>query len=458
MTDETAQPGDTVPLRVVLHGARGRFLLALLLVEFGAGMQGIAYSTVLPVIARDLDGFALFGATLAAGNVAAVLMLSVAGAILARVRPGIVLLAATLLYVVGVACAVAAPSMAWVLAGSIIRGVAAGLLAGFAMGAIGGMFDERERPRVFGLFAFIWLVPSVVGPVLNAAITEWLDWRWALAWPAVIVLAGRAFMGAYIRAVPWERSSPRARPWAGIAVAAFLVVGSAASASTHPWAFAAFVASSLGAAIAIVVFLVHGVHDPRVRRVLIAFAALGAAFFGLYELLSLTVIEGLGSSLLWASVAVTAGLLAWTLAGLRPRPDARPDRAVTGPVLIVLGTVILLGVTALASGWIAIALVVIAAGLAGLGMGLAYPLLSSEPFSDAVPAVVVGPLISFAEVAGTAWAVLVGGGLYSSLHASVSGGAGLAPRAALLVVYAVLLVVAVAAVTVSATRRRATGA
>lgn len=51
------------------------------------------------------------------------------------------------------------------------------------LGAIETLYDDRERPRVFGLFALVWLLPSVVGPPLNAVITDWIDWRWALAWP-----------------------------------------------------------------------------------------------------------------------------------------------------------------------------------------------------------------------------------------------------------------------------------
>ena len=155
---------------MVFAGRRGRFLAALLLAEFGGAMQGIAYSTVLPVVAGDLGGFSLFGATLAAGPIAAVLMLSVAGAVLGRLRPGVVLFIATVGYVVGASMAVFAPSMEWVLAGTIVRGVAAGLLAGFGMGAIGALYDEVERPRVFGVFALIWLLPSLVGPLLNAAL------------------------------------------------------------------------------------------------------------------------------------------------------------------------------------------------------------------------------------------------------------------------------------------------
>src|SRR5687767_12978268 len=94
-----------VPLSTVLRGRRGFFLVALLLAEFGAAMQGIAYSTILPLVAEDLDGFGLFGATLAAGNIAAVAMLALAPRLLGRFRPGIVLFAATVLYVAGAALA-----------------------------------------------------------------------------------------------------------------------------------------------------------------------------------------------------------------------------------------------------------------------------------------------------------------------------------------------------------------
>ncbi|WP_091541138.1 hypothetical protein [Modestobacter sp. DSM 44400] len=61
----------TVPgtsLRAVFADRRGRLLLALLLAEFAAAVQGIAYITVLPLAARDLDGSRLYGATLAAGR------------------------------------------------------------------------------------------------------------------------------------------------------------------------------------------------------------------------------------------------------------------------------------------------------------------------------------------------------------------------------------------------------
>jgi len=440
---------ERVRLADILRGRRGRFLATLMLAEFAAAMQGIAYSTVLPVTARDLDGFALFGATLAGGSVAAVLMLSFTAPILQRVPPVRVLLAATALYVVGAGLAVFAPAMTWVLAGTVIRGVAAGLFGGFGLGAIGTLYDEAERTRVFGLFALIWLLPSVLGPPLNAMITDWIGWRWALAWPAVLVVLARILMGTTISAVPWtpERDRVPVSAGAGVTVAAALAVGGWGSTTSSIWGMAALAIGAGVAGFAIVAFLVRGTRGEA--RVLIAFALLCAAFFGAYELLSLTIIEGLGSTVLIASVAVTGGLLAWSLVGLKPRPDARPDRAVAGSVLVAGAFVLLiLGLWLGGSG--GIVTVIAGAVMAGAGMGAAYPLLSSESFTGSTAASTIGTMVAFAEIAATAWVALLAGGAYSALHSI-----GQPPAQALQIVFALVSVIAVASV-VCTTRRRGT--
>lgn len=442
----TTQRTDRIPLRRIFHGSRGAFLAALLLAELAAAMQGIAYTTVLPVIANDLDGYALFGATLAAGTVSAVLMLGFSAPLLARVRPGTVLLAATVLYVVGAAACTFAPTMSVVLIGSLIRGIAAGLMGGFGMGAIGGLYDGAERPRVMGLFALVWLLPSLVGPALNGVITEFAGWRWAIGWPAIAVVIARVFMGTAVRAIPWQRRDEPVRPVAGLVVTACLALGAWGSASSGPWAMAAFAVGVAGAGAAIVVFLVRG---GDAARVLITFAVLCAAFFGAYELLSLAVIEGFSFTVVWASAVLMAGLIAWSLAGLRPRPDARPDRAIVGMLLAVVATIALAVTVTAASGLIAIVLSVAAAGLAGWGMGLAYPLLSTEPFALSASATTAGALVAFAETAGTAWAALLGGGLYSALHT-----AGWMPRPALALVYGMFAVIGAAGVVLAVRRSR----
>ena len=182
-------------------------------------------------------------------------------------------------------------------------------------------------------------------------------------------------------------------------------------------------------------------------QLLLAFALLCAAFFGVYELLSLTIIEGLGSTVLVSSVALTGGLLAWSLVGLKPQPKARPDRAVLGPGLVLFACLLVIAAL-IVGGGAGVTTTIAGAVLGGVGMGAAYPLLSSEPFSTGRPAATVGTLIAFAETAATAWVAMLAGGLYSALH-----GQGWTPVGALQLVFVVLAGVALAATVLAAARR-----
>lgn len=440
----------TVSLREVFHGRRGFFLAAMLAAEFGGAMQGLAYATVLPVVARELDGFGLFGATLASGPIASVLMLSVTSAVLARVRPVQVLAIATVGYVVGALMTALAPAMIWVLAGTVVRGVAGGLIAGFGVGVIGALFDERERPRVLGLYAMIWLVPSLVGPLLNAGITEWVGWRWALAWPAVLVVSARIAMGRYVDLVPWDRSRELAHPGPGLLTALGLAAGAAGSAAPAPWGPVLLGGGVLASAVGTVVFLERTLAHRPLLRLFAPFTLVCAAFFGLYEVLSVIMLEGLGRTLVWSSAAVTGSLFAWALVGLKPRPHARPDVVVVGSVLILAGLAVITSAVLALEGTAAPVSVVAGGTIAGVGMGLAYPVLSSSLFDvpDSPRASTIGAASAFAETAGMAWAALVAGGIFSAAHL-----AGVEARPALGAALGPLVLVAAVAVVLSARRK-----
>lgn len=443
---------ETPRLRSLLSGRRGRFLVSLLLAEFAAAMQGVAYSAVLPIVARDLDGFALFGATLAAGPIATVAILSIAPRILGALRPTLVLLLSTGLFVAGAGMAVFAPTMGWVLGGTVIRGIAGALLGGFGMGALGTLYDGRERPRVFALFSLMWLLPSLAGPVINAVVAEWAGWRWALAWPAVAVVLARVLMGATISVVPDERANATTPVRTGIGLLVAALLGLAAWGSSIPgYAGAALLfGGATAAVIAIVAFLIRSLPMPG-GRILVAFAILCAAYFGISGLISLTMIEALQSTVLVSAVAVAAGLVAWSVVGLLPRPRRTPDPATLGTFLTGAGAAIIL-IAVIVGGVAGIALAIVGSTVSGIGMGLGYPILNSEPFDVGSSSQTVGALVLFAETAATAWISLVGGGAYSALHA-----AGWAPGAALNPIYAGLGIVAGAGTSIAACRRRRSG-
>jgi hypothetical protein len=374
-------------------------------------------------------------------------MLSFVPRILHRLSPTTVLLLSTSAFVVGAATTVLAPSMGWVLAGTIVPGAAGALLGGFGMGALGTLYNGRERPRVFALFALMWLLPSLAGPAINALITEWVGWRWALAWPAIVVVLARVLMGATISAVPDGRTSARVpvRAGVGLLVAALLGLGAWGSTMPRPVGPLVLAVGAAGGLVAIVTFLTRSLPRPG-GRVLVAFATLCAVYFGTSGLISLTMIEAVHSTLLIASAAVAGGLVAWSVVGLLPHPRRMPDPASLGMALVGAGAAIVVGgiVSAGAAG---IALVITGSTISGVGMGLGYPILNSEPFDVGSPSPTVGALVLFAETAATAWISIVGGGAYSSLHTS-----GWSPAGALTLIFTALVVAAVIG-TITAARR-----
>jgi hypothetical protein len=314
------------------------------------------------------------------------------------------------------------------------------VLAGFGLTVIGSLFDEVLRPRVLGLFALVWLLPALVGAPLNGLIAVSLGWRWAIAWPAVVVVVARVLVGRDLDLVHWDRSKPHNELGNGLLVLAGLVVASVASAAPASWAVAPFAAGLALAAVAscrAVRGLVHG--DRRRARAATTFLVLCLAYFGGSGLVSLAVIEGLRRGAVAGSVAVGAGLLTWAATGARP---PRADRRVLGLVLLASALAVEAVAQALPHG-AALAAAVLAWAVAGLGMGLSYPRLYAAPLdgSAAAELATIATGVEFAELTGTALGTLAGGGLYS-----LAGGLGISAGTAISIAFGLLAALAALAV------------
>ena len=117
------------------------------------------------------------------------------------------------------------------------------------------------------------------------------------------------------------------------------------------------------------------------------------------------------------AVAVSAGLVAWSLTGLAPWPAGpRPDPVTLGPALVALGLgLAAVSQTALLPASGALALLVAGSAVAGAGIGLAYPRLSSGALDGLDPARVapVATAVAFAETTAVVVGSLLGAGSWS---------------------------------------------
>ena len=75
-----------------------------------------------------------------------------------------------------------------------LQGVGAGALlpTGFTM--IADLYDRRTRAKVVGLFSTVWVISAIIGPVIGAAITQTISWRWTFYVNLPIGLAALALL------------------------------------------------------------------------------------------------------------------------------------------------------------------------------------------------------------------------------------------------------------------------
>ena len=82
------------------------------------------------------------------------------------------------LFLLGSALAGAALSMPWLIASRAIQGLGGGGLFVLALSVIGDVIPPQDRGKVQGVFASIFSVSSVVGPLIGGFFTEQASWHW----------------------------------------------------------------------------------------------------------------------------------------------------------------------------------------------------------------------------------------------------------------------------------------
>ena len=149
---------------------------AVALVTLGA-FENRATMTVLPTVARDLDGLWLFGAASAAPLVSFVVATVVAGAWADHRGPVRPLQAGMLVFTVSQVAMALAPGMAVFALGRFGSGISEALMDVSLTVLLARAMPEELRAKVFAAFAAAWVLPSLVGPPVAGLLTEVLSWR-----------------------------------------------------------------------------------------------------------------------------------------------------------------------------------------------------------------------------------------------------------------------------------------
>jgi MFS family permease len=409
---------------------------AVALVTLGA-FENRATMTVLPTVARDLDGLWLFGAASAAPLVSFVVATVIAGAWADHRGPVRPLQAGMAVFAVSQVLMALAPGMVLFTLGRFGSGIAEALMDVSLTVLLARALPEELRAKVFAAFAAAWVLPSLVGPPVAGLLTEVVSWRavfavgvallplaWLLLRPSMRATSPQASAGSGPARASWSPREHRAVRAAGLAAAglAALTAGGSLLGRSGP-------VELLGAALVLVGVACTG---PAVRTVLptgtlrfahgipalVALRGLVAGAFGTAGSLlplMLTTVHGLGPATAGVSLTVTG--LCWAAGSQLHGLDAVQRRV--SPVcrlqigfgLIAVG---LLGPALTSLDRLPVAVGLALWGMAGLGMGVVSPTLSTQ-------------LLRFAPVQDQGRITAA-----SSLTASVAQAVGLAAAGALI--------------------------
>jgi MFS family permease len=386
--------------------------------------EALAVITIMPVVAKDLGGLSLYGWVFSAFMLGSVIGIVTAGRQADRYGPARPFLGGLALFCAGLAIAGSAPTMLILVGGRALQGIGAGAVPAVAYVAIGRSLPENLRARMMAVISTAWVLPSMVGPALSAAV----GWRvvflgliplvmvtGALALPALLRLGkppeGDASPPGLARTEQRLVDALAAAAGAGLMLAGLTRL---AGVGQVPVGLGLLVLGVPVLGISLRRLLPAGTFSARrgLPGVTLARGLLTFTFLGADAYVTLTITTVRHHSPAFASIAVTGASLAWTAGAW---VQSRLSNRVAGRSLVGCGLIVIL------IGLAAMALVLLPAvpvytgfaawTVAGFGMGLAYAPITLLMLREA-PSGREGwaaASLSLADVLGTALGIGAGG-------------------------------------------------
>ncbi len=382
MTTQISAPAN---FRLVLVG----LLLAMTL----AALDQNIVSPALPRIVGDLGGLSLLSWVVTAFMVASTTTAPLYGKLSDMYGRRPAFFVSILIFLVGSIMCGQAHSIGQLIGYRALQGIGAGGLMTLAQTTIGDLVSPRERGRYQGVFAGVFAICSVAGPLLGGFITEDLSWRWIFY---VNLPVGAASLGCI--ALGLTARTERKKHRIDFTGAILLIIGTVSAlmllscgGTILPWTSPTIVASAV--AVCIVLGLLGVVErraaepilppalfrEPVFLRSVIVIGLSMSVIFGLVTFLPLFFQLELGASPSGAGLrlmALMGGVIVASFTG--GRIVSRTGRYKIFPVLgLILATIGTLGMS-----WVALALpgpAILETMLffVGLGIGFVMPNLTT---------------------------------------------------------------------------------
>ncbi|HPP82298.1 MAG TPA: MDR family MFS transporter [Rubrivivax sp.] len=333
--------------------ARGWILAALMCAMLLAAMDTTIVSTAVPQIVGDLGGFAHFSWVFSIYLLAQTVTIPIYGKLADLVGRKPVLIAGTVIFLVGSAACAASWDMLSLIAFRGLQGLGAGSIMATVSTLAADLYPVHRRGAIQGWLSSVWGVAAIAGPLLGGTFADYLSWRWIFLVNLPIGVVALALIGAYLHE-HFERRRPRIDVagsglvllWVGALMFALLQGGQA-----WPWlsalSLAAFGVAAIGAVATVLVErrAAEPVMPPWLwRSRLLGASNLSMIGMGLVMMAPSTLlptllqaVQGLGA--VGAGLVLASMSIGWPLASALSGPAYMRfgfrDTALAGGVLVV---------------------------------------------------------------------------------------------------------------------------
>lgn len=151
--------------------------IGIILAAMTIGFEGLAVTTVAPVIASELDGIRLFGWIFSAYLLAQIVGTMVIGREVDRKGPALLFTIALVIFSIGLVLAAVANDMYVLIGARAIQGFGAGAMYTCIYSAISISYPDHLRPKILGALGTAYVLPAMLGPYVAGVIAQQFSWR-----------------------------------------------------------------------------------------------------------------------------------------------------------------------------------------------------------------------------------------------------------------------------------------
>src|ERR1043165_6111904 len=167
-TQQSSAPLDHAAIRAVMLG--------IMLAMFLSALEQTIVAPALPTIGLalgDVENLSWVVTAYLLANTAVTPLFGKLSDIYGRRRT---MLVAIVIFLAGSAACALAPSMPALIAARALQGIGGGGILPLAHTIVGDMVSPMERPRYQSYTAIMFMVASIVGPVVGGVLTEYVHW------------------------------------------------------------------------------------------------------------------------------------------------------------------------------------------------------------------------------------------------------------------------------------------